>query len=80
MVKQKKPSKLGDKYLADNKNKRECLSGYVRIYSGSRQYEKSSEVLEEARKVTKNDYLFTLDLARSYQSQSEHNLAAIRIS
>jgi len=72
----KEAFKLGDKYLANNKNTVNAYLDMSRIYSGSRQYEKSSEVLEEARKVTKNDYLFTLDLARSYQSQSEHNLAA----
>jgi len=73
----KEAFKLGDKYLADNKNNVNVYLDMSRIYSGSGQYEQSSEVLQEARKVTKDDYLFTLDLARSYQSQSEHNLAAI---
>ncbi|MDP8221083.1 MAG: tetratricopeptide repeat protein [Candidatus Stygibacter frigidus] len=72
----KEAFKLGDKYMADNKNNVNVYQDMSRIYSGSGQYEKSSQVLEEARKVTKDDYLFTLDLARSYQSQSENNLAA----
>ena len=73
----KEAFKLGDKYMEDNKNNVNVYQDMSRIYSGSGQYEKSSEVLEEARKVTKDEYLFTLDLARSYQSQSENNLAAI---
>ena len=72
----KEAFKIGDKYLEEYKNNVKVYQDMSRIYSGSRQYEKAAEVLEDARKVTKDEFLFTLDLARNYQNQSKNHKAA----
>jgi Tetratricopeptide repeat len=72
----KEAYKIGDKYLLEYKNNVKVYQDMSRIYSGSRQYEKAAQVLEEARKVTKDEFLFTLDLARNYQNQSKNHNAA----
>ncbi len=67
---------LGDDYLQNNKNNVNVYQDMSQIYSGSRQFEKAAEVLLKVRNVTKDDYLFTLDLARNYQSEEKNDLAA----
>ncbi len=66
----------GDEYLQKNKNNVNVYQELSQIYSGSRQYEKAAEILIKARNVTRDDYLFTLDLARNYQSEEKNDLAA----
>ena len=72
----KKAYNLGDKFIDKNRNNVNVYKDLARIFSGSRQYEKSAEILEKVRNVTKDEYLFTLDLARSYQSQELNKRAA----
>ncbi|MCF7911220.1 MAG: tetratricopeptide repeat protein [Candidatus Cloacimonetes bacterium] len=72
----KEAFRLGDQYLKEFKNNVNAYLEMSQIYSGSRQYEKAAQVLEDARKVTKDDYLFTLELARAYQNQSQNQQAA----
>jgi tetratricopeptide (TPR) repeat protein len=68
--------KLSDEYLQNNKTNVNIYLELSRLFSGSREYEKAGEILEEARKLTDDKYLFTLDLARVYQSQEESHKAA----
>jgi tetratricopeptide (TPR) repeat protein len=73
----KEAEKLGDNYIINNKTNIKSYQDLALLFSSSRQYDKASEILLNARSMANDEYLFTLDLSRIYQS-AEENDPAIR--
>ncbi len=71
----KEAGKVTDSLFAEYKNNMNLYREIARIFIAGKQYDKAVEIINKARKVANDDYLFAMDMATAYRESDKINEA-----